>query len=547
MILHAVMAFALVIGVVSVYAQTAGFSFVRLDDQDYTFLCPFVKDGFSVANIIEAFRRIDYAAIWMPITSFTYMTGISLFGPGPCQHHLLNVAFHAVNAILLYVLLFRLARCLDPESRIVRATAIACVAAAFWALHPMRVESVAWIASRKDVVFLFFTLCGLLCWDSRRWWLGGVCCALACMAKPSAMVFPVLAICLEMISRPAEVVSRGRRSIIIYAPLFLMAVATGLLAMYSQTHADGDTLPLMRQPFAWRLLNGTTSLGMSLKSSLWPTSLAPMYRAVPDGVPLHMVTGIVSLIIVSVVFVVVWIKTKDITTKRVLSACAAWYLIAIGPTLGVAGSFGNHARADRFTYLPSIAISILIVLLLVWVVRALGIRAFKTAVVATVILIMTSAVMSFSYAQCFRDNLALFERAIACDPDYPEVLTMLGNEYYMSRRDPERGIALLRRSYELCDSDKTAAQLAFALAMRGRPEDFNEVKRVCGNMAQDFSKDPSCLGVQALGLVALRREDWFEAARCFKYLEKHAPQEDVRMKSRKTLEMMRARMPFMNF
>ena len=545
--MHAAMALALVVGVMSIYAQTSGFSFVRLDDQDYTFLCPFVKDGFSIANILEAFRRIDYAAIWMPITSFTYMMGISLFGSGPCQHHLLNVAFHAVNAVLLYVLLFRLARRFDAESRIVRTATVACAAAAFWALHPMRVESVAWIASRKDVVFLFFTLCGLLCWDSKRWWLGGVCCALACMAKPSAMVFPAIAICLEMISRPAEAIARGRRSIIIYAPLFLMAVATGLLAMYSQTHADGDTLPLMRQPFAWRLLNGATSLGLSLKSALWPTFLAPMYRAVPDGMPLHAVTGIVSLVLASCVFVFAWAKTKDSAVRRVLAACAAWYLIAIGPTLGVAGSFGNHARADRFTYLPSIAISILLMILLVRVVGALSRRAFKVAVAVVVIPIVASAAGAFCYAQCFRDNLSLFERAIECDPDYPEVLTMLGNEYYMSRRDPERGIALLRRSYELCDSDKTAAQLAFALAMRGRPEDFDEVRRVCGNMAQDFSKDPSCLGVQALGLVALRREDWFEAARCFKYLEGHAPQEDVRMKSRKTLEMMRARMPFVNF
>ena len=128
------------------YAQTGSFEYMRLDDQDYTFRCPFVRNGLSPANIREAFTQTRHAAIWMPVTYMSYMADISLFGPGPGPHHLVNVAIHSFNTILLAMLIFALAK--RPQE----ITTIPWLAVAVWALHPQRTEAVAWVASRKELL-----------------------------------------------------------------------------------------------------------------------------------------------------------------------------------------------------------------------------------------------------------------------------------------------------------------------------------------------------------------------------------------------------------
>ena len=107
---HILPVFLLIAAIWFFYAQTGSFEFLRLDDHDYTFRCAFVKDGLSAANIVEAFTNPRHAAIWMPITYISYMADISLFGPGMGPHHLVNVVFHTLNAILVYFLLLTILR-----------------------------------------------------------------------------------------------------------------------------------------------------------------------------------------------------------------------------------------------------------------------------------------------------------------------------------------------------------------------------------------------------------------------------------------------------
>ena len=132
------------------YAPTGSFGFLHLDDQDYTFLCPFVHDGLSWGNIKEAFTNLSHGGVWMPLTYISYMCDISLFGPGAGPHHLVNVALHMANTILLLALAWRLARS--------RISFWIVLAVAFWAFHPQRVEAVAWIASRKELLWAAFAL-----------------------------------------------------------------------------------------------------------------------------------------------------------------------------------------------------------------------------------------------------------------------------------------------------------------------------------------------------------------------------------------------------
>ena len=94
----------LLVGLVwALFGQTGGFDYLRLDDPNYTFLCPFVKNGLSWANVREAFTNVRHEAIWMPVTNISYMCDISLFGSGAGAHHLVNVAIHALNAVLLFL------------------------------------------------------------------------------------------------------------------------------------------------------------------------------------------------------------------------------------------------------------------------------------------------------------------------------------------------------------------------------------------------------------------------------------------------------------
>ena len=235
----------LVVVVVGIlYVPTASFGLLHLDDHDYTFRCPFVFDGLSWGNVKAAFMNVRHAGVWMPLTYISYMADITFFGAGPGPHHLVNVALHMADTVLLLALAWRLARG--------RNGGWLLLAVAFWALHPQRVEAVAWIASRKELLWAGFTLAGLLCWASavRRSAVKSaaayVCCALACMSKPTAMCFPVLALCVDLAMSEGhkcddggEMASKTERKDLmrelrlrtfIYLPLVLMALATGALA-----------------------------------------------------------------------------------------------------------------------------------------------------------------------------------------------------------------------------------------------------------------------------------------------------------------------------
>ena len=150
---------ALLVGIL--YAPTRAVGFLHLDDPDYTFRCPFVCGGLSWANVKEAFLNARHSGIWMPITSISYMCDVSLFGlKTPGAFHLVNVALHMLNTLLLLMFAWRLAQPRDGgniathaaqpgRAALPRGRGIWIVlAVAFWALHPQRAEAVAWIASR---------------------------------------------------------------------------------------------------------------------------------------------------------------------------------------------------------------------------------------------------------------------------------------------------------------------------------------------------------------------------------------------------------------
>ena len=570
---HLLPVLLLVAAVWFLYSQTGRFEFLRLDDHDYTFRCAFVKDGLSAANVKEAFANPRHAAIWMPATYISYMADITLFGPGMGPHHLVNVALHTLNALLLYALLLALLpRTADAPggTRAVASAALALLATAFWALHPQRVEAVAWIAGRKELLCALFTLLGLHCWlrPGRRWTLAAtLCCALACMSKPTAMCFPFLAFavaCLNDTRNGTTLTTNNAppktRPLTAYLPLLALAVATGALAVYSQTHPEGrPELALFTASLPWRLLNAAVSTGLYLFQALVPVGLHLDYRATPGHFPLDGLLGLATLAAAALVFGFIlyraWKNLKGrqaddgtdadaqervppvLTVQRLL-ALLLFFCAALAPTLGVFGSFGEAARADRFFYLPSLALSFGLGFFVLNLSRTEPQRSPKTglpplpALAALVVLVDFGA--AFPLVASYRNDYTAFSRTLACDPDNGRALAHVASEECARFGRIDRGISLYRRSQELRPRDDTAAQLAYTLALRGLSSDYAEIRRLCAKFACDHSLDRKGMALEALGTTAMRQRKWAEAIACLEDSIK-APQrfysaEDARLR-----------------
>ena len=568
------------------YLPTGTFGFLRLDDHDYTFRCAFVFDGLSWANIKEAFTNVRHAGVWMPITYISYMADVSLFGPGPGAHHLVNMALHSVNTMLLLALAWRLAGG--------RNAAWLVLAVAFWALHPQRAEAVAWIACRKELLWTCFALAGLLCWHRANcaqsigaaWrFFAYLFCAMACMSKPTAICFPALALCVDLATaghggkaQMREFRSRLRA----YIPIILMAVFTGALAIYSQTHPEGHEIRgLFSASLAWRLLNAAVAIGLYLWQMFVPIGIHIDYRAVPGQFPLHGTIGLsvfilalclVTFLIIRKVLIkgtdpqaeyckgtdpqaehckgtdpkvahsqgtdpIVRVGTDPIATSPTVIT-TVWFLAGLTPTLGIFGSFGEHARADRFLYLPAMAIVFFVARILYCrneITERMKLHCGKNEITVRMkshwgkiwgensgriwvgmagMVVVGMAVAAWPVVDSYRSDHDVFSRTLKFDPDHGRALAHVGQAECARPGGIDKGIGLIRRGQALRPRDDTAAQLAYALAMRGHSDDFAEIRRLCSKFACDHSLDRKGQALEALGMTALRQRRWKEAASC---------------------------------
>ncbi len=376
----------------ALYAQTVNFEMIGLDDATFIRDGVLLKHGLSWASFIQAFTTFDYWAIWMPVTYLVYMTIISLFGMSPWAMHLVNASVHAINAGLLFWFIFALLEAVNKTKTTVSRTYLAAfLAAAFWAWHPLRVENVAWIASLKDLLYVFFGLLAVISWvrrlsmssnastedDRPHAWIY-VWTGLAIMSKSAAMAIPLLLMGIEFLLKRRVSWSR-------YFPLIGMSVFCGGVAIYSHEIASGRE-SLASIPLYDNVLNALTSFGWYVGKTVWPSNLyvpyLRTYPALPNyfwwSLPISVITGLA----------VCWLSVrsgfygfvmrafaslrlagfkeedgKGIVNEslgldaRVVFVGIAWLIIAVAPTLGIV-SFAYQSHADRFLYLPSVGVAI---------------------------------------------------------------------------------------------------------------------------------------------------------------------------------------------
>ena len=524
----------LLVGLVwALFRQTGNFEFLRLDDHDYTYRCVFVKDGLSWANVREAFANVRHGGIWMPVTYISYMCDITLFGPGAGAHHLVNVAIHALNAVLQMWLLVALAAKNAKFAKNGRAVSFVLVflIVALWAIHPQRAEAVAWIASRKELLCTTFILGGLLCWLRARqregWgWIPALvgtyaCFILACMSKPTAMCFPFLVLAVEGFMWPRQTRPSPLSFVICHLSFFLvLAAATGALAVYSQTHPEGHAeLALYSAPLWWRILNAAVAVGLYLFQMFIPVGIHLDYRSVPGGWP---VQGVLGLGVLAALVVGAWWWCRRIRRQAEqdraanrfwlfsLGATSLWFFAALAPTLGIFGSFGEHARADRFLYLPAVAVPIAGALLWARFGRDKHDRSRFLGVGLAAVVAIYFAV-AYPVVASYRTDMTAFTRTLAVDSENWRALAHVG-EAKCAAGNLDEGIDMLRKSRTVLVRDATDGKLAYALMRRGRAEDWGEITNVCAAVASDPSRDPRGQALEALGTAELVRRDWHSAA-----------------------------------
>ena len=399
---------ALVLAAVTflLYLPSARFGFVNFDDGEYVFNNPHVSSGLKFDNIIWAFS-VGSRCNWHPLTWISHMVDCQLFGLNPGPPHLINALLHSANGFLLFLALFRMTAL--PW----RSLAVA----AFFALHPLRVESVAWIAERKDVLSSFFWLLTLLAYQSyaqRRslasYGLVLLFFALGLMSKPMLVTLPCVLLLLDY--WPLErlrSVGDAWRLVWEKLPLFGLSAIASLINFQVQK-SGGAVVPLYQLPMLPRLENAIHSYGRYLAKTFWPDRLAtPVpFENIYEKQPAVIAAGIV-LIALTIVAIRLGKRHKFIPV--------GWffYVGTLVPVIGIV-QVGSQGSADRYTYIPCMGISVLIVWTLAGAFRHWHVpRAFVAAL--TVVALSAYAAASFHQLGFWRNSETLFKNAMAVFPD----------------------------------------------------------------------------------------------------------------------------------
>lgn len=407
---------ALAVLIIAAYAPVRHFDFVNYDDHRYITHNPHVQQGLTLDTIAWAFTTFEVGN-WHPLAWLSHMTEVTMFGAGaPGAHHMVNVALHVLNAIFVLVLLNHM------TGSLWRSAAVA----ALFALHPLRVESVAWISERKDVLNVFFGLLAMLAYVryARRrkpGWYALVAIAFACslMSKPMLVTLPFVLLLLDYWPLQRLTANESRawlRLGLEKVPLILMSFVSSVITVFAQT-SGGSVSTLDELPPAARIMNAAAAYGIYLWQTIRPVNLAPLYP-LRDHWPLWIWAGsAAALIIISALIV-----ARRRTSPAVLTGWF-WWLGALVPVIGLV-QVGSQAHADRYTYFPHIGLFIM----LAWSLPAASTRAMKAiyASIGACILIVLFILTRFQTTH-WRDSIALSEHTLRVTRDNGYAHFNLGN------------------------------------------------------------------------------------------------------------------------
>jgi tetratricopeptide (TPR) repeat protein len=408
----------LLIGTFVVYWPSIYFGFTNLDDPVYVTENPVVQAGLTWTGIKWAFVSTS-SFMWHPLTWLAHMTTWELFGPVSGGHHLINILLHAANAVLVF-LLFR---------RMTGSTMKSAFIAALFAWHPLRVESVAWVAELKDVLAMLFWL--LTIWCYVRFLKSGrhfdrlaliAVFALGLMTKPMLVTLPFSLLLLDIWplqrlrlpfsaksapkaalddNRPAGAEVSWRHVVQEKIPLFVLSLAFSILSIFT---SQGGTA-VAKLPIAERVANAFVSYARYLGKAIYPSGLTALYPH-PGHWPMGTVAGAVLLIVI-LSAIVVWLGPRF----PFVFMGWFWFVGILVPVIGIV-QVGPQAMADRFTYIPSLGLLVILVWGVVRMSRHLPFGTMGAAALGFVA-VGLSVVMTRATLPYWQNSITLFERALA--------------------------------------------------------------------------------------------------------------------------------------
>jgi tetratricopeptide (TPR) repeat protein len=486
----------------AVYLRTYGHDYILLDDDLYVRNAEVLK-GLSLKGVAWALTAFD-AANWHPLTWLSHMADQSLFGTAdPGARHLESAALHGANAVLFYLLL--------AEATAERGKAL--FAAALFAVHPVHVESVAWVAERKDLLCALFFLLSLHGWlrytrggGGRAYGAALVSFALSLSAKPMSVTLPFVLLLLDawpLGRTPLAAPADGReRTATPYGtlllekfPFLLLSAASCALTVAAQSRAIASYFTWL--PPGQKAMNALVSYAAYLGHFLLPSGLAVFYplAPLPEGIPLW--KGVAAALLLAALSA---LALREIRRRPWLPAGWLWFLGTLVPVIGIV-RVGGAAMADRYAYLPYLGLYFAAA----WGIgelsslRPAARRILPAAACAAVLLLGAAAFrqagfwkdtetlflharavtrgsfllesnLGIYYGMMGRDDLALphFEESVRLEPEYEDGRFNLGTALLKLGR-PKEAVPHLREALKVLQDAKSANRLGEALAAAGEP------------------------------------------------------------------------------
>ncbi len=445
-----------------IFGQTFWHDFINYDDPRYVYENTKITGRLSISGIAWAFTHI-HSMNWHPLTTISHMLDCQLYGLKAGWHHFTNVLLHSVAVLLLFLVLLQMTGGPSRTGSIWRSAFVAAV----FAIHPLRVESVAWIAERKDVlsgVFFMLTVLAYVYYARlpriSRYLVVLLVFACGLMSKPMLVTLPFVLLLLDY--WPLDRI-KGQvwKRVLEKIPLISLSAVSSIATFLAQKGAVGYTEEL---PILERLNNAVISYVLYIWQMLWPVNLAVFYPHPENRLPLWE--------IISSLFLLICVTAVAITLRKQLPYLITgwlWYLGMLVPVIGLV-QVGWQGRADRYTYLPQIGLYIAAT----WTVADLTRLWRHQRIILSAAALLTIVVLSWRawvQTRYWRDSETLFKHALAVTTNNDVAENNLGI-VYLRQGNLDEAISLLQAAVDLRPDNSPAHEnLAKALLQKGKVTD----------------------------------------------------------------------------
>ena len=450
----------LVAAVVCAYALIVRADFINYDDNNHVFENPLVKAGLSWHGLADAFRF--HASLWIPLTWISFMTDVSLFGLNPGAMHGVNLAWHTASTVLLFFTLRRMTGSLWASAFV----------AALFGLHPLNVESVAWVAERKSVLNTFFWFAAIAAYAryaERPRVLPYVAAlaamALALLAKPMAVTLPCTLFLLDLWPLKRLHTIGWRRLLLEKVPFFLLSAGSCWMTMHAPRQEAVVTTETLS--VASRVSNALVSYVEYLRSLFLPVNLGVFY---PHPIhPQPLLAGAAAVFLAAITGFALWSWKK----RPYLLVGWLWFLGVLVPVIGLV-QVGSQARADRFCYVPEIGIFLAVT----WLVKERWPQAASVWRAIAAAVLLACALLTAQQVTYWQDGATLFEHTIAVTKNNACAYANAGL-HHARAGDSTKAIAHYQASLRILpDQSMIWREFGVELLKIGKPQDAVEAFRM---------------------------------------------------------------------